>query len=83
MIARTGPRAFAVFHIDLVVGTSMSGEPDLVAPLTPLDIAGLVRPPYRTLPLADHLADKLCAIISTHQADGQVRSSSRITGHCV
>jgi Nucleotidyl transferase AbiEii toxin, Type IV TA system len=56
--ARLGPRAFAVFHIDVVVGTTMSGEPDLVAPLTPLHIDGLVRPYYRTFPLADHLADK-------------------------
>jgi hypothetical protein len=75
--ARLGPRAFAVFHIDVVVGTTMSGEPDLVAPLTPLHIDGLVRPYYRTFPLADHLADKFCAIITTHEGEGIARSSSR------
>lgn len=64
--------------IDVVVGTSMSGEPDLVAPMTPLTVAGLVRAPYRTFPLADHLADKLCAIIGTYRAGQSVRSSSRI-----
>lgn len=76
--ARLGPKPFAVFHIDAVVGTSMSGEPDLVAPLTPLSITGLVRPLYRTFPLADHLADKLCAITSTHLSGERVRASTRI-----
>lgn len=76
--ATLGPTAFSVFHIDVVVGTSMSGEPDLVAPMTPLEVAGLVRPPYRTFPLADHLADKLCAIIGTHKVGQSTRSSTRI-----
>jgi len=76
--ARLGPKPFAVFHIDVVVGTSMSGEPDLVAPPTPLSITGLVRPLYRTFPLADHLADKLCAIISTHLSGERVRASTRV-----
>jgi len=39
---------YATFHVDVVVGTPMmSGQPDLVPPLTPLHIEGLVRPPYR------------------------------------
>jgi DeoR C terminal sensor domain len=31
--ATVGAKAFAAFHIDVVVGTAMSGEPDVVAPL--------------------------------------------------
>jgi hypothetical protein len=73
-----GPTAFSVFHIDVVVGTSMCGTPDLVAPMTPLSIAGLVRPPYRTFPLADHLADKLCATIGVYRTGRPTRSSTRI-----
>jgi hypothetical protein len=70
---------FATFHVDLVVGSAMSGEPDLAGPLTPLRIDGLVRPPYRVFPVADHLADKLCAITETHQrADGTVVASTRV-----
>jgi hypothetical protein len=76
--ARLGPTAFAVFHIDVVVGTAMSGRPDLVEPLTPIKIVGLTRPRYRAFSVADHLADKLSAIISTHHRGGHVHGSSRV-----
>lgn len=76
--ARLGPTAFANFHIDVVVGTAMTGTPDILAPLTPLDIEGLVRPYYRVFPLADHLADKLCAIIGTYAGGGEPASSTRV-----
>lgn len=76
--ARLGPKAYAGFHIDVVVGTAMSGQPDVVPPLTPVQIDGLVRPPYRAFPLADHVADKFCAIITGHSRAGVVNSSSRI-----
>jgi len=76
--ARLGPKSYAGFHIDVVVGTAMSGEPDAVAPLTPLQIVGLVRPPYRAFPLADHVADKFCAIITSHYGVAAVNASSRI-----
>lgn len=76
--ARLGPTSFASFHIDVVVGTVMTGTPDIVAPLTPLDIEGLIRPRYRVFPIADHLADKLCATIGSYTRTGQPASSSRV-----
>jgi hypothetical protein len=76
--ASLGAKTFAVFHVDVVVGTVMSGEPDEVAPLTPLHIDGLVRPPYRAFPLPDHVADKLAAILGTHVRGESVTGSSRI-----
>jgi hypothetical protein len=76
--ARLGPTMFAGFHIDVVVGTVMTGTPDLVAPLTPLEIEGLIRPHYRVFPIADHLADKLCATIGAYARDGQPAGSSRV-----
>jgi hypothetical protein len=70
---------FATFHVAIVVGTAMSGAPDLAGPLTPLGLDGLVRPPYRVFPVADHLGDKLCAITETHQrADGTIMASTRV-----
>jgi hypothetical protein len=69
---------YATFHVDVVVGTPMSGQPDLVPPLTPLHIEGLVRPPYRAFPLPDHCADKLCAITETHEQAGGTHVSSRV-----
>jgi hypothetical protein len=76
--ARLGPTSFAGFHIDVVVGTVMTGTPDIVAPMPPLDIDGLVRPSYRVFPIADHLADKLCATLGAYTRDGQPTYSSRV-----
>jgi Nucleotidyl transferase AbiEii toxin, Type IV TA system len=76
--ARLGPTSFAGFNIDVVVGTAMTGTPDVVAPLTPLSIDGLVRPHYRVFPIPDHLADKLCATVGTYVRDGQPANSSRV-----
>lgn len=58
---------YATFHVDVVVGSAMSGQPDSVPPLTPLHVEGLVRPRYRAFPLPDHCADKLCAVVETHE----------------
>jgi hypothetical protein len=76
--ARLGPTRFAAFHIDVVVATAMTGTPDVVAPLTSLDIEGLIRPNYRVFPVPDHLADKLCATVGLHSRDGRPASSSRV-----
>ena len=76
--ASLGAKTFAVFHIDVVVGTAMSGEPDEVAPLTPLHVDGLVRPSYRAFPLPDHVADKFAAILGTHVRGEKLTGSSRI-----
>jgi len=71
-----GAKEYARFHVDL--GVAMTGEPDLVPPLTPVSLPGLVRPPYRAYPLPDHLADKLCATLEVHpRRDGSVEASSR------
>ena len=47
-------------------------------PLTPLHIDGLVRSPYRTFPLPDHVADKFCTILGTHIRGETLTGSSRI-----
>ena len=76
--ARLGATSFATFHIDVVVGAVMTDTPDIVPPLTPLDIEGLVRPSYQVFPVADHLADKLCATVGVYKRTGQQASSSRV-----
>jgi hypothetical protein len=78
LVARLGAKLYASFHIDLVVGTAMSGEPDLVEPITSIDIAGLIRPRYRAFPVVDHISDKLIATVESHQSAGEVRPSSRV-----
>ncbi|MGH3503301.1 MAG: nucleotidyl transferase AbiEii/AbiGii toxin family protein, partial [Nocardioidaceae bacterium] len=78
LTAMLGPKPYASFHVDVVVDTAMTGRPDPVAPLTPLQLEGLARPAYRAFPLPDHIADKLLAICETHVQAGQTRVSSRV-----
>jgi hypothetical protein len=67
--ALLGPRVFATFPVDLVVGLAMTGLPSDVLPSLP-EIPGMQRVPYRVYPLADHLADKVCAIHECHDRVG-------------
>jgi hypothetical protein len=77
IVASLGPMEFASFHADLVTGLSMTGEPEEVPPLIDIDI-GLPRPRYRAYPVADHIADKLCAMLETHpRATGGSVGSTR------
>lgn len=67
MDALLGATRWASFHVDLVgEGVRMTGTPDEVPPLTPIQLPGLARPGYRAYPLVDHVADKTCAILERH-----------------
>ena len=77
VLAYLGTR-YAAFHIDVVVGTAMTGVPEQFPPLIPLRIDGLVRPPYRLFPLVDHVADKVCAILEVHPRAGGPQPSTRV-----
>jgi hypothetical protein len=68
--AYLGATAFATFNVDLVTGIDLRGTPDEVAPLIPIDLPGLVRANYFAWPLADHIADKVCAMIELHPRQG-------------
>ncbi|WP_412540378.1 nucleotidyl transferase AbiEii/AbiGii toxin family protein [Longispora sp. K20-0274] len=64
--------------MDVVAGLSMTGVPDRVPPLTPLEIPGLVRVSYQVYPIADHVADKVIACFETRtRDDGSVSVSTR------
>jgi hypothetical protein len=69
---------YATFHVDIVIGTAMTGTPQPCPPLTPLHIPGLLRPDYRLFPLPDHIADKLCTIIETHDHGDRATASTRV-----
>lgn len=76
--AALGPTLYAAFHIDVVNQSSLTAPPESVPPLVPIAIDGLVRPPYRTVALVDHLADKLCATIRRHDQPGETIRSTRV-----
>ncbi len=78
IVAFLGPTEFARFHVDLVADLAMTGTPDTVLPLVPLELPGLAFVTYRAYPIADHVADKLCALLEMHKrASGLSESSTR------
>ncbi|HYM44994.1 MAG TPA: nucleotidyl transferase AbiEii/AbiGii toxin family protein [Solirubrobacteraceae bacterium] len=76
VVAFLGLREFARFHVDLVADLVMTGTPDTVSPLVPLDLPGLVSASYRAYPLADHLADKVCALLELHERSSGLKEPS-------
>lgn len=78
VVAFLGATDFARFHVDLVAELSMTGVPDQVPPLVPIDLPGLAYATYRAYPIADHIADKVCALLERHtRADGRIEGSTR------
>lgn len=62
-----GSKAWATFQADLVAdGVLMSAEPDVVLPLTSVNIGNQMRTEWKAYPLVDHIADKICAILERH-----------------
>jgi hypothetical protein len=68
-----GPRIFERFGVDLVTGVMITGCPEEAEPLLSLTIPGLPRPRYRLYPLVDSVADKVMAIVETHQGRPSTR----------
>jgi hypothetical protein len=76
VLAFLGLDKFASFHVDLVADLMMTGTPDLVSPLVPLSLPGLVTTSYSAYPLVDHVADKVCAMLETHERASGLRQPS-------
>jgi hypothetical protein len=73
-----GVTVFASFHVDLVTGIEIRSGPEKVAPLVPVDLPGLLRSEYSAWPIADHIADKICAMMEFHpRQDGDPMPSTR------
>lgn len=71
-----GATQFARFHVDLVSEVVMTGEPDDVPPLVSLDLPGILSVHYRAYPIADHIADKVCALVELHPRVGRPDQAS-------
>lgn len=73
-----GATEFERFNVDLVAGSGMTGEPEEADPLVPIEIPGVPRTDYRIYPIADHVADKVFAIVERHvRRDGPAIASTR------
>lgn len=78
VVAHLGVREYSRFHVDLVTDLIMTAPPDEVTPLLPLALVGAMSTTYRAYPIADHIADKVCAMIEVHvRADGRTQASTR------
>lgn len=78
LVALLGATDFARFHVDLVAGLSMTGVPEDAPPLVPVELSGVSRTTYRVYPIADHIADKICALLERHpRPDGGIEQSTR------
>jgi len=78
VVALLGATDFARFHVDLVAGLSMTGVPASAPPLVPVELSGISHTAYRVYPIADHIADKVCALLERHpRPDGGIELSTR------
>ncbi len=78
VVALLGATDFARFHVDLVAGLSMTGVPASAPPLVPVELSGISHTAYRVYPIADHIADKVCALLERHpRPDGGIEQSTR------
>lgn len=76
--AYLGATTYARFHVDLSTGLAMTGAPDLVDDQPLARILGLPSASYRLYPVADHVADKLCALLEVYdRAGSQPQASTR------
>lgn len=71
-----GVPEFAAFTVDLVVAGNMTQRPEPHRPVPLIDIDGLANPPYQLYPIADHIADKVAATLTTYGPSA--RPSSRV-----
>lgn len=70
-------RQIDTMTVDVVVGPAPVGEPEVVEPANRLHLRrGLVTHPYRLYPVADQIADKVCATMDTNYPGG--KRSSRV-----
>jgi hypothetical protein len=69
--ALVGNAEWAAFQVDLVgEDLRMTGDPEDVPPLAPVVMPDVQQHGYRAYPLADHVADKACAIFERHGPTG-------------
>lgn len=56
----------------------MTGTAEELPPLVPVEFPGVRQVAYRVYPFADHIADKICAMLERHpRADGRTEQSTR------
>ena len=65
-------RALPSFGVDVVIGSLMTAAPDETVD-DPIPLRGITPPMVRLYPLVDHIADKLCATMTTYGSGASSR----------
>lgn len=66
--AWTGTKRIGELRVDVIVGQPPTGVPETLEPATRLDLPRpLPTTPYRLYPIADQVADKVCATMSSYR----------------
>jgi hypothetical protein len=76
ILPTVGLKRLEQFKIDLVTGSLMTADPELLPAPALVRVRGIAAPTYRLYPAVDHLADKLCAT-ETIYAGGRASSRAR------
>lgn len=64
--ASLGAKALSDLHVDLVAGPGEVAKVEVFAPANRLHVPRLVTFPYRLYPVANQIADKVCATLATY-----------------
>lgn len=75
--AYAGVKKVAQFTVDVVVGSLVTSCVERVVPAPVVEVAGLTSPGLLLYPMADHIADKVCATFEVHPPDGRPSSRDR------
>ena len=57
----------------------MTGRPDDAEPLVPIELSRIRGVRYRVYPIADHVADKVCALLELHPERPDMRRPALAT----
>jgi hypothetical protein len=78
IVAYLGVTEFASFGVDLVTDLNVTGAVEEMEPLLAGTVPDLPSTRYRVYPIADHVADKVCALHEMHpRTDGPAQPSTR------
>jgi hypothetical protein len=69
-----------VFSTDPERWVLMTGAAEELPPLIPIELPGVRHVTYRVYPIADHIADKVCAMFERHRGPTGAPSKAPATG---
>jgi len=73
-----GAQSKGMMRVDVATGISITSVPDLVSPANSLNLPRLKSFPYLLYPVVDHIADKVCATLSSYNGRPSTREKDLV-----